>query len=174
MSDIIKTQQGLARKAETDRRHHFEDLYHLLCKREWIEEALRHVLDNDGAGTAGVDGMSWRDFNDVDKSDFENEKYRQQFIRHIAGGTQEPHVQTDARETGRDTQARDEQEAAFRNTDMGCTLPIFPGTVRNSMGSPPGRSGAPIHHHDSSLSHSPRSCESDGASRSVSRACAGP
>jgi len=47
MSDIIKAQQGLARKAEVNRTHHFEDLYHLLCKREWIEEALRHVLDND-------------------------------------------------------------------------------------------------------------------------------
>jgi RNA-directed DNA polymerase len=80
MSDIIKAQQGLARKAEVNRAHHFEDLYHLLCKREWIEEALQHVLDNDGAGTAGVDGMSWKSFNDVDKSDFENEKFRQHFI----------------------------------------------------------------------------------------------
>ena len=80
MSDIIKAQQGLARKAEVNRTHHFEDLYHLLCKREWIEEALQHVLDHDGAGTAGVDGMSWKSFNDVDKSDFENEKFRQHFI----------------------------------------------------------------------------------------------
>jgi RNA-directed DNA polymerase len=80
MSDIIKTQQGLARKAETERSHHFEDLYHLLCKKEWIEEALQHVLDNDGAGTPGVDGMSWKAFHDVDKSDFENEKFRAQFI----------------------------------------------------------------------------------------------
>ena len=83
MSDIIKTQQGLARKAEKDRTHHFEDLYHILCKREWIEEALRHVLDNDGSQTAGIDGMSWKAFNDVDKSDFENEKFRQQFIDNL-------------------------------------------------------------------------------------------
>ena len=80
MSDIIKAQQGLARKAETDRTHHFEDLYHILCKREWIEEALQHVLDNDGSQTAGVDGVSWKTFNDVDKKDFENEKFKQQFI----------------------------------------------------------------------------------------------
>jgi len=80
MSDIIKTQQGLARKAETDRTHHFEDLYHILCKREWIEEALQHVLDNDGSQTAGVDGVSWKTFNDVDKKDFEHEKFKQQFI----------------------------------------------------------------------------------------------
>jgi RNA-directed DNA polymerase len=80
MSDIIKTQQGLARKAEAQRAHRFEDLYHVICKREWIEEALRHVLDNDGSQTAGVDGMSWKAFNDVEKSDFENDEFRQQFI----------------------------------------------------------------------------------------------
>src|SRR5712692_7471756 len=80
MSDIIKAQQGLARKAQADKEHRFRDLYHLLWKREWIEEALRHVLTNDGSQTAGVDGMSWKAFNDAEKSDFENEKFRQQFI----------------------------------------------------------------------------------------------
>src|SRR5205807_3496306 len=52
----------------------------LLCKREWIEEALQHVLDNDGSQTAGIDGISWKTFNDADKDDFENEKFKQQFI----------------------------------------------------------------------------------------------
>jgi RNA-directed DNA polymerase len=80
MSDIIKTQQGLTRKAQANRTHRFEDLYFLLCKREWIEEALQHVLDNEGSQTPGIDGMSWKAFNDVDKNDFENEKFRQQFI----------------------------------------------------------------------------------------------
>src|SRR5260221_2828964 len=80
MSDIIKAQEGLARKAQADKEHRFRDLYHLLCKREWIEEALWHVLDNDGSQTPGVDGISWKSFNDTEKSDFENEKFRQQFI----------------------------------------------------------------------------------------------
>ncbi len=80
MTDSIKAQQGLARKAQANRTHQFENLYHLLCKREWIEEALRQVLNDDGAGTAGVDGMSWKAFNDAEKSDFENEQFRQQFI----------------------------------------------------------------------------------------------
>src|SRR6266567_697977 len=83
MSDIIKAQQGVARKAQADKSHQFQDLYHLLCKREWIEEALRHVLNNDGSQTPGVDGISWKDFNDAEKSDFENEKFRQQFIDEI-------------------------------------------------------------------------------------------
>lgn len=83
MSDIIKTQHGLARKAEANRTHRFEDLYHVICKREWIEEALQHVLENDGAGTPGVDGMSWKTFNDVEKSDFENDKFRRQFVEEL-------------------------------------------------------------------------------------------
>src|SRR5260370_28000271 len=79
-SELIKNQHGLARKAEANRTHRFEDLYHVICKREWSEEALQHVLENDGAGTPGVDGMSWKTFNDVEKSDFENDKFRSQFI----------------------------------------------------------------------------------------------
>jgi RNA-directed DNA polymerase len=80
MSDIIKAQQGLARKAQANKEHRFEDLYHLLWKREWIEAALWHVLNNDGSQTPGVDGISWKSFNDAEKSDSENEKFRQQFI----------------------------------------------------------------------------------------------
>src|SRR5918911_1579640 len=80
MSDIIKAQQGLARKAQADKEHQFRDLYHLICKREWIEKALWHVLNNDGSQTPGVDGISWKSFNDAEKSDFENEKFREQFI----------------------------------------------------------------------------------------------
>jgi RNA-directed DNA polymerase len=83
MSDIIKAQQGLARKAQANKAHRFDDLYHLLCKREWIEEALQHVLTNDGSHTPGVDGMSWKDFNDAEKSDFENEQFRQHFIDEV-------------------------------------------------------------------------------------------
>jgi len=83
MSDIIKAQQGLARKAQANKAHRFDDLYHLLCNREWIEEALRHVLNNDGSQTPGVDGMSWKEFNDAEKSDFENEKFRRQFIDEV-------------------------------------------------------------------------------------------
>ena len=76
-SKLNKVERGLA---QADKSHRFQDLYHLLCKREWIEEALRHVLNNDGSQTPGVDGISWKDFNDAEKSDCENEKFRRQFI----------------------------------------------------------------------------------------------
>lgn len=81
MTAIIKMQQSLARKAATHRDHCFEDLYHLLCRKEWIEAALQHVLSNDGATTPGVDGMSWKDFNDTTRSDFEQEAFRDHFIQ---------------------------------------------------------------------------------------------
>lgn len=77
MIDIIKTQQGLARKAQTNQEHQFEHLYFLMCKREWIGEALQKVLTNAGAYTPGIDGISFRDFNDLEKSDLENDKFRE-------------------------------------------------------------------------------------------------
>lgn len=80
MTDIIKAQAGLARKAQTNPQHRFEHLYFLLCKREWIGEALQHVLTNAGAYTPGIDGISWKDFNDLNKSDLENDKFKEQFI----------------------------------------------------------------------------------------------
>ncbi len=58
MSDILKTQQGFARKATAQPEHQFRDLYHLICRWDWIEQALQHVLSNAGAKTAGVDGLS--------------------------------------------------------------------------------------------------------------------
>src|SRR5207247_2846819 len=45
------------------------------------------------------------------------------------------------------------QKAPSRYSDMGCTLPFFPGDVRDSMCSPSGGSGTPIHPHSVTLSH---------------------
>jgi len=83
MTAITKMQQSLARKAKAEPAHRFEDLYFLLCKKEWIEAALQYVLSNDGAVTPGVDGLSWRHFHDVQKSDFDNERFREQFITQL-------------------------------------------------------------------------------------------
>jgi RNA-directed DNA polymerase len=64
MSDILKTQQSFARKAQAKPEHRFEDLYHLICRMDWLEEALNHVLMNQGARTAGMDGISKTDLKD--------------------------------------------------------------------------------------------------------------
>jgi RNA-directed DNA polymerase len=83
MSDIIKAQQGLARKALTEPTHQFKDLYFLLCKREWIASALQRVLSNQGARSPGIDGMTVFKFDDPDKSQSENDLYREHFITQI-------------------------------------------------------------------------------------------
>src|SRR6266568_4550188 len=44
-------------------------------------------------------------------------------------------------------------KTSFRHSDMGCTLPFFPGDVRDSMGYPPGGSELPIHCHNHTVPH---------------------
>lgn len=61
MSDILKTQKSFARKAEAVPEHQFQDLYHLVCRWDWLETALQQVLSNKGARTAGVDGITKED-----------------------------------------------------------------------------------------------------------------
>jgi RNA-directed DNA polymerase len=62
MSDIIKTQRSLARKALYRPTHRFDHLYRLICQEEWIRTALDAVLANKGARTAGIDGVTKRAF----------------------------------------------------------------------------------------------------------------
>jgi group II intron reverse transcriptase/maturase len=57
MNDLRKTQASFARKAQAQPTHRFGDLYHLICRRDWLFEALRAVLHNAGSRTAGIDGI---------------------------------------------------------------------------------------------------------------------
>jgi len=75
MDDITKTQQSFARKALTDPTHRFEDVYHLICREEWIRFALSHVLGNKGSRTPGMDGVTRRKF--------ESERYTTRFIEQL-------------------------------------------------------------------------------------------
>jgi len=58
MDDLRKTQESFARKAQAQPEHGFADLYHLVCREEWLTEALHAVLRNSGSRTAGIDGIS--------------------------------------------------------------------------------------------------------------------
>jgi RNA-directed DNA polymerase len=64
MNDLHKTQTSLARKAQCQPTHRFGDLYHLICREEWLTEALHAVLQNAGSRSAGVDGMSRKHLHD--------------------------------------------------------------------------------------------------------------
>lgn len=64
MSDIIKTQRSLAIKAKHNPTHKFDHLYRLICQEEWIHKALSLVLSNQGAKTAGIDGVTKKTLDD--------------------------------------------------------------------------------------------------------------
>lgn len=72
MSDILKVQRSFARKAKALADHRFGDLYHLLTREEWLNQALKHVLTNKGANTPGIDGIS--------KADLKTPKQQSEFI----------------------------------------------------------------------------------------------
>lgn len=86
MSDVLKTQQSFARKATAQREHHFRDLYHLICRRDWIEQALQYVLSNAGAKTAGVDGISKHDL----KTEEEQAAFITKLQADLKAGTYQP------------------------------------------------------------------------------------
>jgi len=64
MNDLRKTQESFARKAQAQPEHRFRDLYHLICREEWLREALSQVLSNSGSRTPGVDGISRKDLSE--------------------------------------------------------------------------------------------------------------
>jgi RNA-directed DNA polymerase len=71
MNDLRKTQESFARKAQAQPEHRFGDLYHLVCREDWLREALQAVLRNPGSRTAGIDGISRKDLTDeASQTDF--------------------------------------------------------------------------------------------------------
>lgn len=72
MNDICKTQQSFARKAQAQPEHRFGDLYHLICRQEWLTAALEAILGNKGSQTGGLDG--------INRQNLAEETARNQFI----------------------------------------------------------------------------------------------
>lgn len=75
MDDIQLTQHSFAVKAHHQPQHRFTDLYHLVYRQDWIEFALNTVLENEGSRTAGIDGITKKDFADA--------KFRVDFIEQL-------------------------------------------------------------------------------------------
>lgn len=76
MPDIIKLQRTLAQVALSHPNKRFNDLYGLVRNPEWLSTALASVLHNDGAQTAGIDGIT--------KNNLEDESKRQELVSMIA------------------------------------------------------------------------------------------
>ncbi len=87
MSDCIKTQRSLAKKATHEPTHRFDHLYRIICQEEWIRSALDAVLSNQGARTAGIDGVT--------KKAFVSEEARATFTRELREELREQRFQPD-------------------------------------------------------------------------------
>lgn len=62
--NVGELQQKISQRATQAPSHRFEDLYSLLYNWDWLSEAQRHVKRNTGSKTAGIDGISMRDFEE--------------------------------------------------------------------------------------------------------------
>ena len=61
---VLNIQSGLAIAATRQKDKQFHNLYPLLWRREWLNTALKAVLDNSGSKTSGVDGVRGADLRD--------------------------------------------------------------------------------------------------------------
>src|SRR5258707_12515413 len=66
----------------------------------------------------------------------------------------------------------DDGVVCFGYADKGCTLPLFPGDVRDSICSPPGGPESPLHLHRSTLPRFFSASQFGDASNVVASACA--
>jgi group II intron reverse transcriptase/maturase len=67
--NIGEMQRKLALWAIQEQERKFKDLYHLLYNKDWITEAHDHVRKNAGSKTAGLDGITMKDFDeDLDRN----------------------------------------------------------------------------------------------------------
>jgi group II intron reverse transcriptase/maturase len=61
---VLNIQSGLAITATRRKDKQFHNLYPLLWRREWLNQALKAVLDNSGSKTSGVDGVRGTDLRE--------------------------------------------------------------------------------------------------------------
>jgi retron-type reverse transcriptase len=64
MDDIIRIQRHFARKAQAQPTYRFRDLYSLVWKPSFLEVALMRVLANQGSRSAGIDGITIKNFKE--------------------------------------------------------------------------------------------------------------
>ena len=62
--NIGEMQRSLSSKAERSPDHKFDDLFSLVCDKNWLELAHDHVATNSGSITAGCDGINMSTFDE--------------------------------------------------------------------------------------------------------------
>lgn len=76
MDDITRIQRYFAQKAEAQPHHRFGDMYSLVWKPGFLEAALDSVLANKGSRSAGIDGVTAKNFQDSE--------YQSKFIQTLS------------------------------------------------------------------------------------------
>jgi len=76
MDDITRIQRYFAQKAKAQPNYRFGDMYSLVWKSSFLECALDCVLANKGSRSAGIDGVTVRNFQDPE--------YRSKFIQTLS------------------------------------------------------------------------------------------
>jgi RNA-directed DNA polymerase len=61
--NVDEMQKKLSQKAGKEPEHQFENLYGLLCNEVWLRGAHHAVNTNQGRETAGLDGITMRNFH---------------------------------------------------------------------------------------------------------------
>ena len=72
MDEIIRIQQAFTRKAMAQPTYRFRELYSLVWKPTFLNQALDWVLANKGSRSAGLDGVTKTDFQDPRESIIRN------------------------------------------------------------------------------------------------------
>jgi len=66
VTEITQKQKELAQKAEKIPNKRIYRLFPIICRKEWIMQAMWNVLHNEGAKTAGIDGIIKADYYDAE------------------------------------------------------------------------------------------------------------
>jgi group II intron reverse transcriptase/maturase len=61
--NIGEMQRLLSAKAEREPKHRFDDLFNLVCHRDWLNLAHAYVSQNAGSSTAGCDRVDMKEFD---------------------------------------------------------------------------------------------------------------
>ena len=93
MLDIAQKQRSLALKAERKSDQRIGCLFPLVCQREWMIQAMWNVLHNQGAETAGVDGIVKATYYDVETKSLTSKAIRrsEEICQSLMEGSYHPH-----------------------------------------------------------------------------------
>ena len=92
LTDITRKQKDLAQLAEQKPDQKINGLFPIICQKEWMMQAMWNVLHNQGARTAGIDGLVKADYYDTETRSLKPRAIRRigEIGRELAAGEYHP------------------------------------------------------------------------------------